>query len=68
MIVRERPGPLRLLLAWKGSVVPHILPHILLTGCSQPQLPGFRAATTWMALSSTRFCHSRLWALPSRFF
>ncbi|MEC8897316.1 MAG: bestrophin family ion channel [Pseudomonadota bacterium] len=42
MIVRERPGPLRLLLAWKGSVVPHILPHILLTGM-------FAAAVTWFS-------------------
>ena len=42
MIVRERPGPLRLLLAWKGSVVPHILPHILLTGM-------FAAAVTWVS-------------------
>lgn len=49
MIVRERPGPLRLLLAWKGSVVPHILPHILLTGLFAnrsylgfaPPLPGW---------------------------
>ncbi|MGQ7298829.1 hypothetical protein [Marinobacter nauticus] len=42
MIVRERPGPLRLLLAWKGSVVPHILPHIVLTGM-------FAAAVTWVS-------------------
>lgn len=42
MIVRERPGPLRLLLAWKGSVVPHILPHILLTGL-------FATAVTWVS-------------------
>ncbi|QBM17727.1 hypothetical protein MARI_18480 [Marinobacter sp. JH2] len=42
MIVRDRPGALRLMLAWKGSVVPHILPHILLTGL-------FAAGVTWVS-------------------
>ncbi|MGC8120219.1 bestrophin family protein [Marinobacter sp. VGCF2001] len=42
MIVRERPGALRLMLAWKGSVVPHILPHIALAGL-------FAAAVTWVS-------------------
>lgn len=42
MIVRDRPGAFRLMLAWKGSVVPHILPHILLAGL-------FAAAITWVA-------------------
>lgn len=31
MIVRNRTGALGLMLAWKGSVVPHFLPHIFLT-------------------------------------
>lgn len=42
MIVRDRPGALRLMLAWKGSVVPHILPHILLAGL-------FATAVTWVS-------------------
>ena len=42
MIVRDRPGALRLMLAWKGSVVPHILPHIILAGL-------FAAAVTWVS-------------------
>ncbi|WP_323751151.1 bestrophin family protein [Marinobacter sp.] len=42
MIVRDRPGALRLMLAWKGSVVPHILPHMLLTGL-------FATAVTWVS-------------------
>ncbi|QFU02015.1 Bestrophin, RFP-TM, chloride channel [Halomonas sp. THAF5a] len=42
MIVRDRPGALRLMLAWKGSVVPHILPHILLAGL-------FAAVVTWVS-------------------
>ncbi|MBR9870720.1 MAG: hypothetical protein GYB26_06245 [Gammaproteobacteria bacterium] len=42
MIVRDRPGALRLMLAWKGSVVPHILPHIVLTGL-------FAAGVTWVS-------------------
>ncbi|MBP0048351.1 hypothetical protein H9C73_06350 [Marinobacterium sp. AK62] len=41
MIVRNRPGALGLMLAWKGSVVPHILPHIFLTGL-------FAAGVTWV--------------------
>ncbi len=42
MIVRDRPGALRLMLAWRGSVIPHILPHIILTGL-------FAAAVTWVS-------------------
>ncbi|MBV0932858.1 bestrophin family protein [Marinobacterium weihaiense] len=42
MIVRKRPGALGLMLAWKGSVVPHVLPHILLAGL-------FACAVTWIA-------------------
>lgn len=42
MIVRERPGALRLMLAWKGSVVPHILLHIVLTGL-------FAVVVTWVS-------------------
>eukprot|EP00003_Mantamonas_plastica_P003062 TRINITY_DN12489_c0_g1_i1.p3 TRINITY_DN12489_c0_g1~~TRINITY_DN12489_c0_g1_i1.p3 ORF type:complete len:303 (+),score=13.61 TRINITY_DN12489_c0_g1_i1:2388-3296(+) len=42
MIVRDRPGALRLMLAWKGSVVPHILPHIVLTGL-------FAIVVTWVS-------------------
>ncbi|MBB3192555.1 bestrophin family protein [Halomonas cerina] len=42
MIVRDRPSALGLMLAWKGSVVPHILPHILLAGL-------FAAAVTWVS-------------------
>ena len=30
MIVRDRPNPIALLIALRGSVVPDILPHILL--------------------------------------
>lgn len=42
MIVRDRPGALALMLAWKGSVVPHILPHIVLTGL-------FAIVVTWVS-------------------
>ncbi len=42
MIVRKRPGALGLMLAWKGSVVPHVLPHIILAGL-------FACAVTWVA-------------------
>ncbi|MDO3720649.1 bestrophin family ion channel [Marinobacter sp. chi1] len=42
MIVRDRPGALALMLAWKGSVVPHILPHILLTAA-------FAFIVTWFS-------------------
>lgn len=42
MIVRDRPGALRLMLAWKGSVVPHILPHIVLASL-------FATAVTWVS-------------------
>ncbi|WP_029652641.1 bestrophin family protein [Marinobacter daepoensis] len=42
MIVRDRPGALRLMLAWKGSVVPHILPHIILASL-------FATAVTWVS-------------------
>ena len=42
MIVRNRPGALRLMLAWKGSVVPQILPHIILAGL-------FATAVTWVS-------------------
>lgn len=42
MIVRNRPGALGLMLAWKGSVVPHILPHIILAGC-------FACIVTWIS-------------------
>lgn len=41
MIVRNRPGALGLMLAWKGSVFPHILPHILLSGL-------FAIVVTWV--------------------
>lgn len=40
MIVRKRPGAIGLMLAWKGSVVPHVLPHIILVGL-------FALAVTW---------------------
>ncbi|TLF46063.1 hypothetical protein FEI13_17045 [Halomonas urmiana] len=42
MIVRDRPGALGLMLAWKGSVLPHIFPHILLAGL-------FATAVTWVS-------------------
>ncbi|SIS42055.1 bestrophin family protein [Neptunomonas antarctica] len=42
MIVRKRPSALGLLLAWKGSVIPHIFRHILLAGL-------FACAVTWIA-------------------
>lgn len=42
MIVRDRPGALALMLAWKGSVVPHILPHLILTGL-------FAIVVTWVS-------------------
>ncbi|MBU2953701.1 bestrophin family protein [Marinobacter sp. F3R08] len=42
MIVRDRPGALRLMLAWRGSVIPHILPHIFLTGL-------FAGGVTWVS-------------------
>lgn len=42
MIVRDRPSALGLMLAWKGSVVPHILPHILLAGL-------FAVVVTWIS-------------------
>lgn len=41
MIVRKRPGALGLMLAWKGSVVPHVLPHILMVGL-------FASLVTWL--------------------
>jgi len=42
MIVRNRPGALGLMLAWKGSVMPHVLPHIILSGL-------FACAVTWIS-------------------
>ncbi|MBA4502602.1 bestrophin family protein [Marinobacterium marinum] len=42
MIVRKRPGALGLMLAWKGSVLPHVMPHIIFAGC-------FSAIITWVA-------------------
>lgn len=42
MIVRNRPGALGLMLAWKGSVMPHVLPHIILAGL-------FACLVTWIS-------------------
>lgn len=42
MIVRKRPGAFGLLIAWRGSVVPHVLPHIALAGL-------FACAVTWVS-------------------
>lgn len=42
MIVRKRPSALGLMLAWKGSVLPHVFPHIILAGL-------FAATITWVA-------------------
>jgi len=42
MIVRNRPGALRLMLAWRGSVMPHVLPHIILAGL-------FACLVTWVS-------------------
>ena len=41
MIVRKRPGALGLMLAWKGSVIPQVFPHIILAGL-------FACSVTWV--------------------
>ncbi|WP_372966488.1 bestrophin family protein [Marinobacter sp.] len=42
MIIRNRPGAFGLMLAWKGSVVPHILPQVISIGL-------FSAVVTWVS-------------------
>lgn len=49
MIIRDKPGPLQLLLAVRGSVLPHIAPQLLV-------VIGFSAAVVW--------CDRHLFALP----
>jgi len=42
MIVRNRPGAFRLMLVWRGSVIPHILPQVISIGV-------FSAGVTWLS-------------------